>query len=133
MIRRIFASCALLLATLAGPAAGGQISNVGGVVLALHRCWTPPREDIRPGMEIVVRLSFNRDGRILGKPRIVYETPGASEGQRIAYRVAVTRALLACTPLPVNAALGSAIAGRLFNIRFVDTRKRKQPEMTHGA
>jgi hypothetical protein len=77
-------------------------------------------------MQITVLVSFKRSGELLGKPRITYETPEASDDERRAYRVAMVDALRRCTPLPFTDALGNALAGRPLTVRFIDNRKLKQ-------
>jgi len=37
-----------------------------------------------PGMEITVLFSFRRSGELLGRPRITFETPDASEADSVA-------------------------------------------------
>jgi hypothetical protein len=103
------------------------INTIAEVFAALEACWIPPPfEQARPGMQITVLVSFKRNGDILGKPRITYETPSASDDERLAYRVAMAQALRRCAPLPFTDALGGALAGRLLTIRFIDNRKTKQ-------
>jgi hypothetical protein len=98
---------------------------------AIERCWVPPPLDAaRPGMEITVMVNFKRNGEILGKPRITYETPGASDQERIAYRAAVVAALERCAPLPFTDGFGNANAGRPMTIRFIDTRTQKKAEQS---
>ena len=75
-------------------------------------------------MDITVLVSFNRDGSILGHPRITHESEQASDHDRLQYRLAVMQALQRCTPLPFTEALGGAIAGRPFAVPF---RTRKSP------
>ena len=100
---------------------------------ALRACWVPPPlEQARPGMEISVRLSFKRDGAILGRPRITYQTGNVTEDQRRAYRVALAQSLARCTPLPFSRSLGNAIAGRPITIHFIDNRKLFQAEASNG-
>jgi hypothetical protein len=97
--------------------------------LALQACWIPPPIDqARPGMQITVQMSFKRSGELLGKPRITFESAGASDDERLAYRVAVAEMLKRCSPLPFTEALGNAVAGRPFTMRFHDDRKLKQAE-----
>src|SRR5262249_49681572 len=50
--------------------------------------------------------------------------------ERLAYRIAVAKMLKRCAPLPFTDALGNALAGRPFTIRFTDQRKFKQAENT---
>src|SRR5436190_5460754 len=68
---------------------------------ALHACWTPPPIDqSHPGMQITVRMTFKRNGELLGLPRITFESPHASASERLAYRVSVAEMLKRCAPLP---------------------------------
>jgi hypothetical protein len=108
------------------------LRNLHDLFATLRACWVPPPiDEARPGMQISVRLSFRRDGSLLGKPFITFQTHEATENQRLAYRVALMQALERCTPLPLSAALGGAIAGRPISIRFIDNRKLKQAERPH--
>ena len=69
-------------------------------------------------------VSFNREGVILGHPRITYESEQASDNDRLQYRIAVMETLQRCTPLPFTEGLGGAVAGRPLAIPF---RTRKRP------
>jgi hypothetical protein len=69
-------------------------------------------------MDITVRFSFKRDGEILGKPRITYESATATDNDRLAYRVAVMETLQRCTPMPFTETMAGAIAGRPFAVQF---------------
>jgi hypothetical protein len=103
------------------------INTIKEVFAALEACWIPPGLDqARAGMQITVLVSFKRSGELLGKPRITYETPEASEDERLSYRIAMAEALRRCTPLPFTDALGNALAGRPMTLRFIDNRKLKQ-------
>ena len=109
------------------------LNTIQEVFRALEACWIPPDTNhARPGMQITVLLSFKRSGELNGKPRITYETPGASEEQRLAYRVAMAEAITRCTPLPFTEALGNALAGRPMTMRFIDNRNLKQAGISHG-
>jgi hypothetical protein len=77
-------------------------------------------------MQITVRFSITRDGRLQGKAAIRYESPDASDDERIAYRMAVAESLARCAPFPITEGLGNAIAGQPINIRFIDTRKQRE-------
>jgi hypothetical protein len=108
------------------------INTIAEVFAALEACWVPPGlEQSRAGMQITVLLSFKRNGELLGKPRITYETPNASDDERLSYRVAMAQALRRCTPLPFTDALGNALAGRPLTMRFIDNRKLKQAGTAH--
>jgi len=96
---------------------------------ALRACWVPPPLDqSRPGMQITVKMSFRRNGELFGQPRITFESAGASDDERLAYRIAVAKMLKRCAPLPFTETLGNALAGRPFTIRFIDQRKLRQAE-----
>lgn len=118
----------------AGSAAAQQpvtLNNLKDVGAALRACWQPPPlAQSRPGMQITVQMTFKRNGELFGHPRITFETAGASDDERLAYRTAVAEALKRCSPLPLTEALGNAIAGRPFTMRFIDNRKLKQAEST---
>jgi hypothetical protein len=92
-------------------------------------CWAPPpMNQSRPGMQLTVMMSFKRNGELFGQPKVTFESPGASDDERLAYRIAVAQMLKRCTPLPFTDALGNAVAGRPFTIRFTDDRKLKRAE-----
>jgi hypothetical protein len=106
-----------------------QLKTLNDVSVALEACWVPPPLDqARPGMQITVLMTFRRSGELFGKPRITFESPGASDDERLAYRIAVAEMLKRCARLPFSEALGNAIAGQPFTMRFMDTRKLKQTE-----
>lgn len=105
------------------------LNTLNDVVAALRACWTPPPIDqSRVGMQITVQMSFRRNGELFGQPRITFESGGASDDERLAYRIAVAKMLKRCAPLPFTDALGNAIAGRPFTMRLIDNRKLKQAE-----
>jgi hypothetical protein len=109
-----------------------KLDTLSAMFDALRACWVPPPQDeAREGMQISVRFSFKRSGEIIGTPRVTYVTPGAPRGIRDTYQHAVTAALERCTPLPVTAGLGGAIAGRPIAIRFVDNRTLQSSPEDH--
>jgi hypothetical protein len=103
-----------------------KLNTIREVFDALRACWVPPpASQARNGMQMSVRLSFKRNGEIIGTPRITYMTPGTPPEVRDAYYNAIMAALDRCTPLPFTNAMGGAIAGRPIAIRFVDDRLMK--------
>jgi hypothetical protein len=103
-----------------------KLDTIAALFAALRSCWVPPSEDeARPGMQMSVRFSFNRNGAIIGTPRTTYVTPNTPRETRETYRNAVTASLDRCTPMPFSKGLGGAIAGRPIAIRFVDNRNRQ--------
>src|SRR4029079_8681605 len=116
----------LLLLALTGPALAQtpQLDTITDVFLRLPPSWKPPPLSQANPIDITVIVSFNREGAILGHPRITYESEQASDNDRVSYRVAVMETLQRCTPLPFTEAWGGAVAGRPFAIPF-RTRKRE--------
>jgi len=102
-----------------------RVDTIKDVVARLRTCWKPPPASrANPGIDITVIVSFNRNGDILGHPKITYESEQATDDDRLNYRIAVMEALQRCTPMPFTEGMGGAIAGRPFAIRF---RNRKPP------
>jgi hypothetical protein len=122
---------AMLMSSAAAQDPRARLNTINDMGAALRACWVPPPlEQSRAGMQITVQMTFKRNGELFGKPRITFESPGASEDERLAYRVAVAQMLKRCTPLPFTDGLGNAVAGRPFTMRFSDDRKLKQAEKT---
>ena len=99
------------------------------------RCWKPPPASRANPIDITVIVSFNRDGDILGHPRITYESEQATDNDRLIYRIAVMEALQRCTPMPFTEALGGAIAGRPFAIPVqitAETSTQTRQSKEHG-
>ncbi|MBV8924413.1 MAG: hypothetical protein JOZ74_03490 [Bradyrhizobium sp.] len=118
-----------LLAVLAAvaPAAGQgqlqspadrQVNTIKQVFEKLSGCWKPPPPWKATPMDITVIVSFNRSGAIMGRPRITYESPKATDDDRLAYRVAVMEALQRCSPMPFTETMAGAIAGHPFAVQF---------------
>ena len=133
MLRRkplIRSAAALLLSLLLAPARAEpeQLDTIRDVIVRLHRCWKPPPADrAHSGIDITVIVSFNRNGDILGHPRITYESAHATDDDRIAYRVAVMEALQRCTPLPFTEGMAGAVAGHPFAVQFHNRKRPPQP------
>ena len=126
LISWILASVALANGALAQKPQA-PLNTLKAIGLALQVCWVPPPLDqSHPGMQITVMVSFKRNGEVLGQPKITFESVGASDDERLAYRIAVAQMLKRCTPLQFTEALGNAVAGRPFTMRFIDDRKLKQ-------
>jgi hypothetical protein len=120
-----FAAPLMLLACAArAQSAPEKLDTLNDIFVRLHGCFRPPPLSQANPIDITVIVSFNRQGAILGHPKITYETEKANENDRVQYRIAVMEALQRCTPLPFTEALGGAVAGRPFAIPF-RTRKRE--------
>ena len=124
-----FAALLLMLQLAPAQAEPERLDSIRDVLAKLHSCWKPPPASQANPMDITVIVSFNREGAILGHPRITHESENASDNDRLKYRVAVMETLQRCTPLPFTEALGGAVAGRPFAIPF-RTRKKLPPKPT---
>jgi hypothetical protein len=103
------------------------LNTLKAIEVALQACWIPPTiNQAHPGMQITVMMSFNRKGELFGQPKVTFESIGASNDERLAYRLAVAEMLKRCTPLQFTDALGNAVAGRPFTMRLIDARKLRQ-------
>jgi hypothetical protein len=116
----IWSALALLLLSPAGVLAEPErVDSIREAVARLRSCWKPPPASLaHPGIDITVIVSFNREGEILGHPRISYESEQATENDRLMYRIAVMEALQRCTPMPFTEAMAGAVAGRPFAVQF---------------
>ena len=119
---------ALLLVAALGPshAEDKQVNTIKEVIEHLGTCWKPPPASRAKAMDITIIVSFNRSGAIMGHPRITYESPEATDDDRLAYRVAVMEALQRCTPMPFTESMAGAVAGHPFAVRFRNQPKEKR-------
>lgn len=86
----------------------------------LAQCWSPPVTfDDRRWEQVTLRVSFRRDGTINGLPRIPHAAEGLTQAARSDLTQSLTSALRRCTPLTFSPALGAAVAGQIFAIRFI--------------
>ena len=104
------------------------VDTIKDVFAKLQSCWQPPPLSRAEPMDITVIVSFNREGAILGQPRITYESANAGDNDRIAYRIAVMETLQRCAPLPFTEGLGGAVAGRPFAVIFRTRKRPPKPE-----
>jgi len=118
LLRAIVLSQIIAIVPLSHAAAqtAKQLNTLEDIFAAVRTCWKAPK--ISGPAELVVRLSFTRDGKIFGKAHITYENKAASSETRLLYRFAAMEAFKRCTPLPLSPDLGEAIAGKPINFRF---------------
>ncbi|WP_114948719.1 hypothetical protein [Microvirga calopogonii] len=98
-----------------------QIDTLNDIVRAMQACWRPM--GVRySGQSVTIRISFKRNGEVLGKPMITHYREGEPDAaNREAFTQAVREALVRCSPMPFTDKLGAAVAGRPFTFRFVDS------------
>jgi len=96
------------------------VNTLSDIGKAMQACWQPG--GVRySGQEVTIRLSFKRNGEVLGKPMITHYRAGEPDAEnRQAFTQAVREALVRCSPMPFSESLGAAVAGRLFTFRFID-------------
>jgi len=126
---RVVIALALPLVVLPAAARSedGRVNTIKETIERLYTCWRPPPMSRAKPMDITVIVSFNRAGEILGRPRITFESPEASDTDRLEYRVAVMEALQRCTPMPFTESMAGAAAGHPFWIRFHTSSPKPQP------
>ena len=108
-----------------GAARPERVDRIRDVFAAMRACWRPPLFQGGPtGLQITLRMSFKRNGEVIGKPRITYFQSGSGDHDfQDRFVASVSDIFQRCVPLPFTPAFGSAIAGRPFAIRFVDDRE----------
>jgi hypothetical protein len=104
-------------------AAPPRVERIADVFRAVGACWLGAGELAPTGQELTLRLSFKRNGEILGQPRVTYYKPGASPEERKPFTDSILAALDRCLPLPFSPTFGAAVAGRPFVLRFIDARR----------
>jgi hypothetical protein len=101
-----------VIASAHGARAASTINNVTDLSRALKACLTSSTVGLRPGVALSARMGFRRNGELLGKPFISFQTSNMTEEEKESYRVSIADALAQCTPLPFSAFFGNAMAGR---------------------
>jgi hypothetical protein len=91
------------------------VARVHGIATGIAACWRPPHDDD----QVTVRLSFTRDGAVIGEPRVVFARSSGGRADDPALASSMMAAIRDCTPLHFSARLGSAIAGQVLDIRFI--------------
>jgi hypothetical protein len=91
------------------------VTRVHGIATGLASCWRPPDNDD----QVTVRISFTREGAVIGKPRIVFVRSSGGQADDSALADSMRSAIRDCTPLHFSARLGLAIAGQVLDIRFI--------------
>ena len=105
-----------------------KLDSIRDLFDALRACSVElPTAEKRDGMQVSVRLSFKRNGEIIGTPRRTFATREAPPEVKDAYYKAVTEALERCAPFAFTDGFGGAIAGRPIAIRYVDDRMQEEP------
>ena len=124
----IWFAAALLLSSTCAQAEPEQVNTLRELFAKLRTCWRPPPASrANPGIDVTVIVSFNRNGDIIGHPKITYESEQATDNDRLLYRIAVMETLQRCTPMPFTESMAGAVAGRPFAIQFHNRKRPPQP------
>ena len=91
------------------------VTRVQGIATGIAACWRPLHDDD----QVTIRVSFTRDGAVIGEPRIVFVQSSGGRADDAALAQSMVMAIRDCTPLHFSAQLGSAIAGQVLDIRFI--------------
>jgi hypothetical protein len=116
---RRFASIGLVALALGARAEAAEaqppVTRVHGIATGIAACWRPPHDDD----QVTVRVSFTREGAVIGEPRIVFVRSSGGRADDAALADSMLAAIRGCTPLNFSTRLGSAIAGQVLDIRFI--------------
>jgi hypothetical protein len=112
-----------LVKASADPRQPERVERIGDVFAALRACWALPGKEAGSGQQMTVRLSFKRNGDLLGRPRITYAQTSEDREARQRFTNSILAAFGRCAPLPFSPSFGAAIAGRPFTFRFVADRR----------
>lgn len=105
-------------AARAEEARGPLLSTLDDLGRHVARACRDPRLEAA-GIAVTVRFSLRADGTLLGRPKVtkIEAPPGVNDPPEI-YARESEAALLTCTPVPISAGLGRALAGRTLLHRF---------------
>jgi hypothetical protein len=111
------------------PVSAQVIDDVGAVGPYLDECVTRGLrgQGFAQRRDATLRLSFRRDGTIIGEPVITYSWPRQDEPEQERFIAALRGAFRSCAPLPFSKGLGAAIAGKIFTFRYTLTKEKDQP------
>lgn len=101
------------------PATAGlkkPVNVLADIAPGIAACWHAPHEND----EITIRLSFTRQGMLIGRPRIMFMKSNAGADGEADLANSMMEALHDCTPLAFTDSFGAAVAGRVFTLHFTN-------------
>jgi hypothetical protein len=113
---------ALWVVLASASVAAREIDDLGTIGVYLGECIGRRLQSETFGgrtREVTFSYALRRDGSLIGPPTRTFSSPAAAEPEQARFIAAILAAATACTPLPLSAALGGAIAGRRFTQRIV--------------
>ena len=102
------------------------INGIDDISRAVGTCWISPPLGTRTEIDFLMRVSFRRNGELLGPPFLIFQTAGVSEDERRRYRTAAGDALKRCTPLRLSEQFASGMAGHPITLR-ITARGKGEP------
>ena len=103
-----------------------DLNTLDDLFMALRACWTPPAPgEASEGTQLSVRFSLQRDGHLIGPPRITDAGDRVAKEARSIYFKSITVSLESCMPFALTKGFSNAIVGRPITIRYVDNRSLK--------
>lgn len=103
-----------------------DLNSLDDLFSALRSCWTPPAPgEASEGAQISVRFSLQRDGNLIGPPRVTDAGDRVSKEVRGIYFKSMTASLDSCMPFRLTKGFSSAIVGRPITVRCIDNRSLK--------
>jgi hypothetical protein len=88
-------------------------------------CWISPPLGARGEINFLIRVSFRRDGEMLGSPFLIFQTSGVIEDERRIYRAAVEDALKRCAPFRLSEEFANGMAGRPITLHIIEQNRGK--------
>ena len=98
----------VLLSRHAGAQTTKELNTIADIYAAIRACWKTPK--ISGPAELAVRLSFTRDGKIVGKARITDENRTMSVENRLRFPISVMDTFKRRTPISFTPDLDDPIA-----------------------
>lgn len=103
-----------------------DLNTLDDLSMALRACWTPPAPgEASEGAQISVRFSLQRDGHLIGPPRVTDAGDRVWKEVRGIYFKSITASLDSCMPFRLTKGFSSAIVGRPISIHYIDNRSLK--------
>lgn len=96
--------------------AAQDIARIQELGPAVGKCFVAPEG--AAGSAVTLRFSLDKDGRLIGTPRITYRHLVGKPERQKAFLDAATHALQTCTPLRLSSGMAGAIAGQPIAITF---------------
>jgi hypothetical protein len=134
-LRRLVIVVAFLASGLAAGAVEKEkerpAENLQDVQAHFARCFRPPHG--AKASQVTFHFSLNRDGGIIGEPRIAWFKFEGSEKSRTLIEARFVEALKQCVPIPLSKDMARMAPGKVYFFRFMlEAGKSGDAEMNIG-